>query len=240
MYRYLATFFFLFALTAGIPAQNIPLEIQGETVTVVKKLPFTVLAPTGHDVYFWDVPSNVKWSTSGEAGNSILVTEAPAGEVTVRVKFIKIDWANKKLGQRFGTTTFIVGTAPVPPPPTPDPPKPDPDNPAPINAPGYRVLMVYKKLDYQPTQSEALFGAEARAFLNANCTPGADGKTKAYRIFPSGTDASADEPWVRDTVQRHPGKDSYLVVSNGKTGYDGDLPATSADIMAILKKYLPK
>lgn len=122
MRRFLPTLTLLLA-TGWLPAADVPLSISGDTVTVVKSLPFKVTAAPGADVYIWNHPSSVK---SSEDENVLTITEAPKGEVTVKIQTITIDWAAKKTVKARGSVTFVVGAVPPGPGPDPGPTPPDP------------------------------------------------------------------------------------------------------------------
>lgn len=118
---------------------------------------------------------------------------------------------------------------PIPPP---DPPTP----PAPIPLAGYRVLIVYDPNTLTDAQQGIVFGKAVRDYLQAKCVVGNDGKTKDFWIIQSGLDVSAAPKWIGDVIQRHPGQRTFMVVSDGKTGYDGAIPANAEEAMNILKK----
>lgn len=104
-------------------AQN--LTISGETVVVVKSLPFRVTAPAGADDYVWLHPSSV---TSTEDGNVLVITAAPQGEVTVKCRMLAIDFKAQKVTRSTAALTFVVGKQPDP-GPGPGPKPPDPPAP---------------------------------------------------------------------------------------------------------------
>jgi hypothetical protein len=141
--------------------------------------------------------------------------------------------------------TVTVGT-PVPGPtpgPGPGPTPPTPPSPPTPAAPldTTAVLIVYDTAteDKLPEkQRQVLFGKAVRDYLNAHTPLEADGKTHAWRIFDKGVDASgAGKTW--DTAMKRPRQAApWVVISNGKTGYEGPLPATPDEFLALVKKYL--
>ncbi len=138
----------------------------------------------------------------------------------------------------FAYTLVIVGDpGPIPPvPPTPDPKPPiPPPTPAPIPLDGFRVLIVYEPLMLTAGQEAVVFGKECRDYMQAKSVVGPDGKTKDFWIIQAGADVSAAPKWIGDVIQRHPGAKSFMCVSDGKKGYDGVIPATGAEAMAIMK-----
>ncbi len=160
----------------------------------------------------------------------VWVVEA-ASTGTCELLIIPAGGAEKDIVRR----TIDANNGPRPPPPGPDPPKPDP-NPPPIPLAGLRVLMVYDPATLSASQQGIVFGKAVRDYLQAKVTLGPDGKTKDFWILQAGTDVSAAPKWIGDVMQRHPGQKSYMVVSDGKTGYDGALPASAAEALTILTK----
>jgi hypothetical protein len=111
------------AITLAVPlpihAQKkaVPLKIIGETVLIVKALPFKVIAPEGAGDYTWVMPGGVEGS---EDDNVLTVTKAPAGVFVIRVKMMTIDFELKKIRKETGEVTVTLGEVPDPKPP-PDP-----------------------------------------------------------------------------------------------------------------------
>ena len=113
-------------LATSVHAESVPLTIGGDTVTVVKKLPFTVTVPAQKNaLYFWTHPSTVK---SEENRNVLTITSAPLGEISVKVKVITYDKATDDFVETTGQITFVVGAVP----PGQDPPDP-PTPPTPVS-----------------------------------------------------------------------------------------------------------
>ncbi len=125
------------------------------------------------------------------------------------------------------------------PPPTPVPPIPPvpPVPPTPIPLAGFRVVMSYDKAALSEDQKAIVYGREVRDYLELKAVIDTDSKDKAYWIIASGSNVSGAPGWVRDVWQKHPGSTSWMVISNGKTGYDGPIPKDKAAAMAMLKQY---
>ncbi len=138
-------------------------------------------------------------------------------------------------------TVTIVGQPdpPVPPGPVPpDPPGPTP-GPVPIPGDGLRVLIVYESADLAkmpPAQQSILDSAAVRGYLQEKCAKGPDG-TPERRIWDKDTDASAESKLWQDAFKRPRKEVPWLVISNGKAGYEGPLPATVDDALKLLKQY---
>lgn len=133
------------------------------------------------------------------------------------------------------------GTKPIPPPKPVDPVVPDPpkpvDPPAPIPGDGLRALIVYDTGKVIPAgQVSAINSKKVRDYLDAK-TPVVNGAHE-YRVWET-TEAGANDAKVwQDAAKRAAGKPvPYLIVSNGKTGYEGPVPNSEAEMLALLKKY---
>ena len=118
--------------------------------------------------------------------------------------------------------------------PPPAPPKPV--DPAPIPLAGFRVLIIYDMATLTADQQGVVFGKKVRDYMQAKCVVGQDGKTKDFWILQKGLDVSAAPKWVGDVIQRHPNMPVFMVVSDGKTGYEGPLPVNADEAMTILQK----
>ncbi len=113
------------ALLTMLLLSQVPYDIEGEVVQVVKGAPFAVVMQGDADLYFWQVPKGL---TAIEQGKRLQVTKAAAGEHKIRVKIISIDWAAKKVSQTDQVIAIRVG---VQPDPEPDDPPPVPPGPVP-------------------------------------------------------------------------------------------------------------
>jgi len=131
-------------------------------------------------------------------------------------------------------------TPPGPVPPGPVPPGPTP-GPAPIPIAGLSVLIVEESADRAKLtlgQHATLFGRETRDYLDLKCaTDPHVAAWKAYRIWDKNTVlAEAGKTWA-DAMARPRTSTPWLIVSDGKGGYEGPLPNTVAETMTILKKF---
>lgn len=245
-------------LLANVSYGQIPLSLKGEGVsvvkvdkviivkedlTVVKSFPFTVSAAPGAGLYFWSLPVGVQ---SEDLGDSVKVTAAPKGSLTISLKAIspKLDKDGKFLGflTQFGTVTFAVGDVPPPPPVPPEPKPPDPPQPAddPFGAGGLRVLIVYESAKTLTLgQHSVIYGKKVRDYLQEKCVIGPDGKTKEFRIYDQDLDVSRESQVWQRAMKRARTSLPWLVVGNGKAFYEGPIEPTATvdDVLAILKKY---
>ena len=213
----------------------LPKEVQGEVGQFVTVRP-TSLDGGGVEYMPLDpglsiFPSNLL------TDKSVLVFTSPkAGRYRVLAYTAKGDKPSPP-----SICTVVIGGTPKPDDPKPVDPKPDDPkpNPAPIPLPGLRVMIVYDsaKLAEMPKDQQAiLFGAETRGLLNQKCVADEQGNA-SWRIYPKVTDASnADKVW-QDAIARPRASVPWVVVSNGKTGFEGPLPANAAQFMELVKKY---
>ena len=146
------------------------------------------------------------------------------------------------VGERDYSTLIIDvnGDGPNPPGPTPPiPPDPTPDT-IPIPLDGFRVLIVYEQKDLAKLPKEQvsiLTSQTIRQYFNLKCVKGADGKTPESRIWDKDTDVSADSEHWRKALARPRTGLPWILISTGKTGYEGPLPANVDDTLKLLKKY---
>lgn len=131
------------------------------------------------------------------------------------------------------------GPAPAPPPdPGPAPKPPDPVIPAPIPADGLHVLIQYESKDrLTPAQHSIIYGKEIRDYLNAKCPLGPNGKTHQWRIWDPDVPGGEDSKLWGDAQKRAKDKGMWIIISNGKTGYEGPLPASVEETIRLLDKY---
>ncbi len=168
-------------------------------------------------------------------GKHLAVVEAVG---TGRVELLVVPEGAKSEADAITRTLDVdAGEGPRPPP---KPPEPPPEPAAPIPAAGLHVLIVEEsagRSKLPEAQLQILFSKSVRDYLNATCPPGPDGKTRQWRIWDADVDGYADSKLWGDAMKRPRTSTPWLVVSNGKAGYEGPLPATVADALALLKKY---
>lgn len=176
-------------------------------------------------VYELTIPDG---ATSGDAELLILPPgAADAGELVRRAFYVN------------------SGKAPQP-PPTPTPaPAPTP-TPAPTDSPfptgeGLRALIVYDatvagRLKMPTSQQLILGGERSRGLLSQLCRVGPDGATRDWRMWPDGTDGSADAAPFDAAMKRKRPELPWLYLGGGKgTPFDGKLPADPDAFEAAVK-----
>ena len=116
----------------------------------------------------------------------------------------------------------------------------NPLSPAPIPDPGFRVLVVYESAEmtnYPVSTQAILAGAEVREFLKANCV--AEDGQPGFRIYDADVNTAGDLAVWRTAMTRPRTELPWVVISNGKSGFEGPLPKTAAEFIDLCKKYLP-
>lgn len=189
----------------------------------------------------------------GPKKNVLLWTAAP-GTYTLEVYVFSTDKEGVPVIDE-GSTTLTVEprvpppvppVPPVPPgpnpptPPGPNPPNPPPPSPAPIQGDGFQVLMVFdevNKAKLPPKQLGVIYGAEVRKYLEDKCVTEPDGKTKAYRIWDINEQVAGDLPKWAEAMKRPRASVPWLIISNGKGGYEGPMPESPEKTLELLKKF---
>lgn len=134
--------------------------------------------------------------------------------------------------------TKRITVGPVEPPPPNPPPGPNP-TPAPIPLSGLRVLILEETGDRQklpPSQAAILTSTEVRSLLNTKCAKGRDGSPE-FRLFDADADLSLQEKHWQDAAKLKRDSLPWLVISDGKQGYQGPLPPTIPDMLALIAKF---
>lgn len=128
-------------------------------------------------------------------------------------------------------------------------PRPPPDvdptpSAAPIPANGLHVLAVFD--DKRPVPEDVasvIYGETVRGVLDSKCAKFSDGRP-AYRIWGSSTQVvgKGEELWAT-AFARPRTSVPWLIVSNGKSGYEGPMPRTDKDgtaeqkVLKLIDKY---
>lgn len=174
-----------------------------------------------------------------------LFAEASAGSVLVKAKapgrcrvVLKVIGADGFEDRAVSQIITVGAIDPVPPGPDPVPPP----GPAPIPVPGLHVLIVFEsgELSKLPAAQSGILGArQIREYLNATCPKDSDGKQAAYRFYDKDVDTSADLKVWQDAMKRPRKSIPWCIVSNPDKGggYEGPLPADTADMLKLLKQY---
>lgn len=240
------------------------LRIAGELKVPVNRLVrLEAQGTVDGSALIWDV-SNEDSVDAEEVGQRFLFT-APPGTYKIKLRSIMVKDGKTKVETARATVT--IGDAPpnpIPPgptPPNPTPPTPEPSS-APIPLPGFRVLIIYESGDTYPASTESILsGKKIRDYLKAKCVDEAGGM-KGFWILDKDVDVSGlpkhwQDAWIRSlskiaawkppsTPLNANGKPKgtaatnaipWLLVSNGTTGYEGPLPSSVDETLALLKKF---
>lgn len=88
-------------------------------------------------------------------------------------------------------------------------------------------------------QQAIMFDSSLRDYLDSKCVMGKDGKTREWRIWPTGADYSKTEKHWQDVMKRERKSLPWIIISDGKTGYEGPLPENVDKTLELIKKYAP-
>lgn len=208
---------------------------KGQILTAAD-FPLRARAPQGGILYQWQYPTGV---VANKKSSVLEIVSAPKGINIISVTYAVVDFDNKTVKEMYVESTIQVGDGPDPgPTPDPDPPKPDPTPPAPIPVAGFRVLIIEESADrakLPPSQLSVIFSEELAKYLNAKTV--SEGKYAGWGVFDKDIDTSKLPKTFQDALARPRTSLPWLIVSNGKSGYEGPLPTTITETMAILKKY---
>ena len=111
---------------------------------------------------------------------------------------------------------------------------------APIKEPGFRVLIVYeseKLTSMTEAQKACIWGAKVTQYLQSKCTKGIDNTNPDFRRLDQNADMSKDAKYWQDAMLLERKSLPWIVISTGKDGFQGPLPATEDETLALLKKY---
>jgi hypothetical protein len=227
-------------------AMGVGLGLQAPLPAPSVAVPVEVHTAVGEPVKLQAAASGsgaVEWSTQAEDGTYELMPFGNQAVVHFHQKGTFKVHARQARGGKItcGCTKVVVGDVPTPTPPVPPIPPTPPAPPAPIPAQGLHVLVVLSTADISglpSAQAQALTDSSVRSYLNSTCPAGADGKTKEWRIWDRSVDPTNESKLWQDAFAL--AKDKTLpciVVSNGTTGEVSPLPADSASLLTLLKKY---
>lgn len=129
-----------------------------------------------------------------------------------------------------GCLTPIDPPSPVPPPP----PEPTPEV-RPVES--SRHVLIWRETNntrIPEGELQQFYGPELRNWLDAKIGRG------NYRIWDQNIviDPNESASW-RQAAERRPTQVPWIVIGSGKKAHEGPLPATAAETIALLEKYLP-
>lgn len=245
------------------PSSDVAVKLSAETLYVIDAdVPVRVLSsPAGFVRIVKEqgpirirgkfVDGSGKPETRTYAGKWVYFIE-PAQTGRVELLIVPTEAANPDDSDVIRRTLDVdAGEGPRP-PPEPNPPDPQPVNPAPIPVDGFRVLIIYDrtKLGVLPASQNAIFfSQEIDNYCKTKCVKGPDGKTPEFRQYSIDADLSRESQlwqtafkrprkWSNPENNTHvEGYTPWIIISTGKTGYEGPLPLSVDDTLKLLKKY---
>lgn len=125
-----------------------------------------------------------------------------------------------------------------PKPPKPPDPDPEPPQPNPIPGQGLRALIITESKDLSnlpAAQIAAINSKEVREYLNSKCVR-VDNQPE-WRVYDKDTDITRESSIWQDAMKRPRQNLPWLIVSNGKEGYEGPLPANKDELLKKIKQY---
>lgn len=197
------------------------------------KVEVTVPAPPADALVFWACFPRSNIETVSRTSTKWVML-APVGNYEVQHSAIS------KTGQVDSFKAFKVGDGPAPDPDPKPPVPPTPDVKPPIPADGLRVLIVYeddKQKSYPSSQQAIMYSQPIRDFLNKQCVIGPDGKTREWRMYDKDILMDGESKLWIDAMLRKRTTYPWLIISNGKTGYEGPLPLGTKDFTDLVGKY---
>ena len=144
-------------------------------------------------------------------------------------------------------TQMVIASVGPRPPPDPDPdvdpdvdpdPTPDPDVPAPIDGDGLRILIVYETSEISKLpqkQQDVLYGQQIRRYMSENCEK-VDGFPE-WRILDAETKFQDTDNNFAKALARPRKEIPWIIISNGKTGYEGPLPDNPEMTISLIERF---
>lgn len=172
------------------------------------------------------VGGDAGFETRTFTAKTVFVVE-PTGSGPVELITVSGDLGSPTIDRR----TLILGDGPKP-----DEPKPP--SPAPISAEGLHVLIVVESSDaakLPPKQVSILTAKSVRDYLDSHCPK--VGGTPEWRIWDKDVNTANESPLWRAAFARKRTGVPWIAVSNGKTGYEGPLPGSIEELLALLKRF---
>ena len=132
--------------------------------------------------------------------------------------------------------TITVGKPGPTPEPEPEPLPPPTPGDAPIEGEGFRVLFVAETGEpLPPSVEDSFYSKLITDYLNANCIK-IEGHPE-FRRFDPDTQFTDPKHRFAKAMARPRTSLPWLIISNGKVGYEGPFPSTVEATLALLKQY---
>jgi hypothetical protein len=233
---------------AGPPTVTLPKEVTGKAgAWIIVSAKTANAGPVRYylpDPGLNEIPLNALFGEEwyAKAQGRVFTADQPG-------RYRVVAWAggDNRDSSQGSVCTVIVGDAPPPVPPGPNPPGPNPPTPpgptpgpAPIPADGLHVLIVYESADLNKLpkdQLNVLYSQSVLGYLNTHCAKGPDGKTPEWRIWDQNVPTGAEAKVWQDAMARKRDKLPWLIVSNGREGFEGPLPPNTDAMLRTLQTY---
>ena len=123
----------------------------------------------------------------------------------------------------------------------PDDEQTNPDLPAPIAKDGLRVLIVAEQTtlaSLPESQLQIFYGKEIRDYLNKSCVKDSITGNPEWRVLDPDTKfpENCDEVWCA-AMSRERGNLPWIIISNGTTGFEGQLPADPKSTIELINRF---
>lgn len=144
------------------------------------------------------------------------------------------------LGDRnaYQELSIRIGNAPQPPPDTD--PVPVPPDTEPITTGKLYVAIIEEVGDRSKLSADqqAIFTAkEIRDYRDKACAKHPDDGTPEWKVVDKDLDPSKEPEWFKKAFAEQRSTLPWIVLSNGRQGYSGPLPASVKETLELLKKY---
>ena len=206
----------------------LPKELTAQPGDIVK-----LSAETAGKIVRWDTPGLQRERLDDKT--VILVAKTKGKYRVLAWTSLKTGWGANGEATEAAECTLIVGD--VPPDPSPIPPVPPPD-PSPTPGEGLRVLVVYESGElgkYPKEQSTIITSTKMREYLNSKCIK--IGNTPEYRFFDKDAPLENESQIWRDVMTRPRQSLPWIIIGNGKDGFEGSLPKNVDETLILLKKF---
>ncbi len=138
------------------------------------------------------------------------------------------------------TFCLVVVGGPLPPGPGPGPGPIPPGPTPPIPVAGFKAMIVYESADLAklpPKQLDILYAKSIRDYLAAKGVPTTDGAKRAWYIVDKDVDFSGESKVWQNALARPRTTLPWIILSTDTSGYEGPLPGTVEETLALMKKY---
>lgn len=111
--------------------------------------------------------------------------------------------------------------------------------PSPIPDQGFRVLITYSnasKPSLSKDQLAIIDSSDLREWLDSHCIKNAQ-SVPEWRIWASEIQVNPDQPIWQKLMGLERKSEPWIIISTGRSGYSGPLPANEAETIKLLEKY---